>query len=66
MLLSKAPTAEHSTKLAIPIKNNPVIRKKIKNGITPAFSNLIFSKVEIFLSFLGNGGPSSGCSLHLT
>ena len=62
----RAPTAEHSTKLAIPIKNNPVIRKKIRNGITPALSNLIFSKVEIFLSFLGKGGPSSGCSLHLT
>ena len=56
----RAPTAEHSTKLAIPIKNNPVIRKKIRNGITPALSNLIFSKVEIFLSFLGKGGPSSG------
>ena len=32
----KAPTAEHSTKLAMPIKNKPVIEKKIAKGINPA------------------------------
>ena len=32
----KAPTAEHSTKLAMPIRNKPVIEKNIANGINPA------------------------------
>ena len=62
----KAPTAEHSTRLAIPIKNNPVMKKKIKKGIIPAFNSLIFSIVLTLLSSFFRGGPSSGCNLHLT
>ena len=61
----KAPTAEHSTKLAIPIKKSPVIEKKIANGIKPACKSLNFSDLEICLSCFGSAGPSSGCSLHL-
>ena len=55
-----APTAEHSTRLAIPIKNNPVIEKKIAKGIKPACSNFIFSVFEICLSSFGRAGPNSG------
>src|SRR5210317_1877356 len=62
---SNAPTAEHSTKLAIPIKNKPVIKKNIKKGIIPAFNNLIFSINGISLSLRGNTGPKLGCNLHL-
>ena len=62
---ASAPTAEHSTKLAIPIMNRPVITKKIKKGIIPALSNLILSIKGIFLSFSGRTGPNSGCNLHL-
>jgi hypothetical protein len=50
----------------MPIKNKPVMKKNIKKGIIPAFNNLIFSTVLIFLSSFFNGGPSSGWSLHLT
>ena len=55
-----APTAEHSTKLAIPIKNKPVIVKKIAKGIKPAFNKPIFSFIGICLSSLGRTGPNSG------
>ncbi len=57
---SKAPTAEHSTKLAIPIKNNPVIDINITNGIIPAVKSFSFSLSGISLSFLLNTGPNSG------
>ena len=57
---SKAPTAEHSTKLAIPIKNNPVMDINITNGIIPAVKSFSFSLSGISLSFLLNTGPNSG------
>ena len=57
---SKAPTAEHSTKLAIPIKNNPVIDINITNGIIPAVKSFSFSLSGISLSSLLNTGPNSG------
>ena len=57
----KAPTAEHSTRLAIPIKKRPVIVKKIAKGIMPARKSLSFSLKGICLSSFGSVGPSSGC-----
>ena len=62
---NKAPTAEHSTRLAIPIKNKPVIKKKITKGTIPAFNNLIFSIKGTSLSLSGSIGPRFGCNLHL-
>ena len=38
-----APTAELSTRLVTPIINRPVIKKKIKNGIMPAFKSFSFT-----------------------
>ena len=60
IVAARAPTAEHSTKLAIPIINKPVMTKKIAKGIIPALNNFIFSIKGIFLSFSGRTGPSSG------
>jgi len=60
MVAAKAPTAEHSTKLAIPIINKPVITKKITKGIIPALNNFNFSINEICLSSFESTGPNSG------
>ena len=45
----------------MPIRNKPVIVKKIAKGIIPACKSLIFSFNGICLSSFGSVGPSSGC-----
>lgn len=64
LFTARAPTAEHSTRLAIPIINRPVITKKIAKGIIPALRSFNFSINGISLSSLGRVGPSSGCNLQ--
>ncbi len=39
MVAAVAPTAELSVRLVNPIRNNPVMQKKIKNGMMPALGD---------------------------
>ena len=55
-----APTAELSTRLVIPIRNKPVIKKKIRNGTMPAFNSLSFSLSGISSSSLLTVGARWG------
>ena len=61
-----APTAELSTKLVIPMTNKPVIKKKIKKGIMPAFNTLSFLLKGILRSSSLRAGARFGCSLQRT
>ena len=55
-----APTAELSTKLVIPIMNKPVIKKKIKNGVIPAFNTFSFALKGILRSSSLKAGARFG------
>ena len=55
-----APTAELSTRLVIPIRNSPVIEKKMTRGRIPALSRRNFSPQPTRRSSAGNAGPRCG------
>ncbi|MNY59849.1 hypothetical protein D3C86_1963360 [compost metagenome] len=56
-----APTAELSTRLVMPIRNRPVMEKKMNSGAIPALSRRSFSpRVICRRSSSGRAGPSAG------
>ncbi len=57
-----APTAELSTRLVTPMKNSPVMEKKMRKGAMPARSSRSLSIQGTLRSSGGSAGPSSGCS----
>ena len=64
---SKAPTAELSTRLVTPLRNSPIMTKKMASGRRPARSNAYFSaRVICARSSAGSAGPMSGCSRQRT
>ena len=60
MVAAAAPTAELSTRLVTPIRNSPVMRKKMRRGTTPAPSSRTFSLQPTCRSSAGRAGPRCG------
>ena len=59
-----APTAELSTRLVMPMTNNPVMKKKMRKGMIPARSSRSFSLMGMLRSASLTVGPRWGCTRH--